>query len=179
MEVLIEELMDLHASSLTFRQIFQSQQTTQLFIDGYKSFVCKLALSSHNLRQSTIRILEKLSHFGLTLALDNVVISSQKRDVSRCMRLVCAHLTSWLTILQILDVVQLTQTVLNPSLETPTIDPTLIGDARSARQRIASARISMHLGEKTTFKSITRIQEWRKTVITSERKRLRKTVLDL
>jgi len=81
MEVLIEELIDLHASSPTFRMVFRSQQTTQLFVEAYKTFVFKLAPSSQ-LNQQTTRILEKLSHFGLSLALDNTISGSQKRDVS-------------------------------------------------------------------------------------------------
>jgi len=80
---------------------------------------------------------------------------------------------------KILDVLQIAQSILNPSSETTVVDPKLLGDTRSVRQRIASARISMQLGENTTIKSIARIQEWRKTIKSSERKRLRKTVLDL
>ena len=80
MEVLIEELMDLHTSSSTFRQLFRSQQTTQIFADTYKSFVAKVS-ASPEVNQRTIRILEKLSHFGLALALDNAVAGSQKREV--------------------------------------------------------------------------------------------------
>jgi hypothetical protein len=82
MEVLIEELMDLHASSSTFRLVFRSQHTTQLFIDSYKSFVSSTS-SSSELNPRIIRILEKLNHFGLSLALDNAVASPQKREVSR------------------------------------------------------------------------------------------------
>lgn len=47
------------------------------------------------------------------------------------------------------------------------------------RQRIASARFSMQVGEKNVVKTIVRLSEWRKTIQVSERKRLRKTVLDL
>jgi hypothetical protein len=83
MEILIEELMSLHASSNTFRQVFRSQQTTQLFIDAYKAFVSKVISfpDISQINQKTIRILEKLSHFGLALALDGAVAGSQKREV--------------------------------------------------------------------------------------------------
>jgi hypothetical protein len=37
----------------------------------------------------------------------------------------------------------------------------------------------MHVGEKNVIKTISRLSEWRKTIQVSERKRLRKTVLDL
>ena len=80
MEILIEEMLTLHATSSTFRQIFESQQTTQLFIDTYKSMVAKLSTAS-SINEWNIRILEKLTHFGLALALDNAVGGSQKREV--------------------------------------------------------------------------------------------------
>lgn len=81
MEVLIEQLIDLHTSSASFRQIFQSQQTTQLFISGYKSFA-SLVSAAPEVNQRTLRILEKLAHFGLALALDNAVAGSQKKEVN-------------------------------------------------------------------------------------------------
>lgn len=81
MEMLIEELLTLHASSSTFRHLFESQQTTQLFIDAYKSMVSKLAQAS-SINDWSLRILEKLTHFGLALALDNSVGGSQKREVN-------------------------------------------------------------------------------------------------
>jgi hypothetical protein len=80
MEVLIEELMELHASSNGFREIFKSQQTTQLFVNSYKSFVLRVT-SATQINQRTSRILEKLTHFGLGLALDNAVAGAQKREV--------------------------------------------------------------------------------------------------
>jgi hypothetical protein len=72
--------MDLHTSSPKFQQVFKSQQTTQLFIDAYKSFV-SVVLSTTQVSSTTIRILEKVSHFGLGLALDNCVAGAQKREV--------------------------------------------------------------------------------------------------
>lgn len=81
MENLIEELLTLHATSSTFRQIFESHQTTQLFIDTYKSLVDKLS-SASSISDWNARILEKLTHFGLALALDNAVGGAQKREVS-------------------------------------------------------------------------------------------------
>ena len=81
MENLIEEFLTLHATSSTFRQIFESSQTTQLFIDTYKSLVDKLS-SASSINDWNVRILEKLTHFGLALALDNAVGGAQKREVS-------------------------------------------------------------------------------------------------
>lgn len=80
MEALIERLMNLHASSATFRQIFRSQQTTQLFVDAYKAFVSRVS-EAPEINHWTSRILEKLTHFGLALALDNSVAGSQKQEV--------------------------------------------------------------------------------------------------
>lgn len=80
MEVLVEKFMDLHASSPTFRQVFKSQQTAQQFVDAYKSFVSKV-IAATDINQWTSRILEKLTHFGLALALDVHLNGSQKREV--------------------------------------------------------------------------------------------------
>ncbi|KAG5653218.1 hypothetical protein H0H81_001695 [Sphagnurus paluster] len=158
MENLVEEIMDLHASSPTFRQIFKSQQTTQLFVEAYKTFVGKVT-SSPGVNHWTRRILEKISHLGLALALDPLIAGNQKREI--------------------LDTLQSADTVLNTSADKLSIDPSLVSDTRSVRQRIASARFSMQVGERTIIKTVARMAEWRKTIQVSERKRLRKTALDL
>ncbi|KAJ7201121.1 beach-domain-containing protein [Mycena pura] len=158
MEVLIEELIDLHASSSGFREVFKSQQTTQLFITSYKTFVSKVT-SATQVNPRTIRILEKLTHFGLGLALDNAVAGAQKREI--------------------LDVLQEAETVLAPSAEKTQIDPGLVADTRTVRQRFASARFSIQIGDRTVAKTMTRMNEWRLTIQSSERKRLRKNILDL
>ncbi|KAJ7241683.1 beach-domain-containing protein [Mycena haematopus] len=158
MEVLIEELMDLHASSSGFREVFKSQQTTQLFVNSYKSFVARVT-GATQINQRTIRILEKLTHFGLGLALDNAVAGAQKREI--------------------LDILQGAEAVLAPSAEKTEIDPSLVTDSRTVRQRIASARFSIQVGERTVVKTMTRMNEWRLTIQSSERKRLRKNILDL
>ncbi|KAJ6565477.1 beach-domain-containing protein [Mycena vulgaris] len=158
MEVLIEELMDLHASSSGFREVFKSQQTTQLFVNSYKSFVLRV-MGASQINQRTIRILEKLTHFGLGLALDNSVAGAQKREI--------------------LDILQDAESVLAPSAEKTEIDPQLVVDSRTVRQRFASARFSIQVGERTVVKTMTRMNEWRLTIQSSERKRLRKNILDL
>ncbi|KAJ6588193.1 beach-domain-containing protein [Mycena capillaripes] len=158
MEVLIEELMDLHASSSGFREVFKSQQTTQLFVNSYKTFVLRVT-DVTQVNQRTIRILEKLTHFGLGLALDNAVAGAQKREI--------------------LDILQEAEAVLAPSAEKTEIDPQLVVDSRTVRQRIASARFSIQVGERTVVKTMTRMNEWRLTIQSSERKRLRKNILDL
>ena len=185
MENLIEEFLTLHATSSTFRQIFESQQTTQLFIDTYKSLVDKLTCSTSSMNDWNARILEKLTHFGLALALDNAVGGTQKREVSSFT--ICLFLFFFVSLLsvtlffwlQILNQIQAAENILHPSDQNTMIDPGLVVDNRSVRQRIASARFSMQNGERTVMKTITKISEWRKTIQVSEKKRIRKTVLDL
>ncbi|KAF5360312.1 hypothetical protein D9758_009126 [Tetrapyrgos nigripes] len=158
MESLVEKLMNLHARSGAFRHIFQSQQTTQLFVNAYKDFVAKIS-GQTAFNDYAVRILEKMAHLGLALALDNSVAGAQKRDI--------------------LSTLQTAEQVLNPAAESTQIDPNLVADTRSVRQRFASARFSLQIGERTVMKIITRIIEWRKTIQVSERKRLRKNILDL
>ena len=81
MESALETMLRLHSSSATFREIFRSQQATQVLIDSYKAYVTRVA-ANPNLSQWTLRILEKLSNLGLALALDNAVGAGQKREVS-------------------------------------------------------------------------------------------------
>lgn len=158
MEKLVEDLIELHASSATFRQVFQSQQTTQLLVDAYKSFVTRVK-EEVDVDDQKRRILDKLTHFSLAVATNSIVAGPQKHEI--------------------LISVQSAHQVLNPGMETPKLNPTLLADMRSVRQRIASARFSMHVEERTVLKTITRLSEWRKTIQASERKRLRKTILDL
>ncbi|KAF8882140.1 hypothetical protein BD779DRAFT_1544178 [Infundibulicybe gibba] len=139
MEVLIEQLMDLHASNSAFRQIFKSQQTTQIFIDAYKVFASKVT-PPITVTPQALRISEKLAHFGFALALDESVAGPQRREI--------------------LEVAQKVEHSLNPTAEAK-IDLGLAADTRSVRQRIASARFSIQ------------------TIQTTERKRLRKNILDL
>jgi hypothetical protein len=81
MEALTEELMSLHSTTPAFRQVFASQQTTQLFVNTYKTFVSSISAVPAVNNQLTIRLLEKLNHFGLALALDNAVAGTFKREV--------------------------------------------------------------------------------------------------
>ena len=59
------------------------------------------------------------------------------------------------------------------------IDPSLVSDRRSVLHRFGSVRLSPHLGERTIQKSMARIQDWRATIVLTEHKRLRKSLLDL
>lgn len=79
-EAILEQLVHLQSSCPTFRELFESQQTTQTFIQAFQSFVARLT-SSNEISRSHIRISEKLMHFALTLALDSTVAGPQKREV--------------------------------------------------------------------------------------------------
>jgi len=78
-EAILEEIVDLQSSCPTFRELFESQQITQSFIQGFQLFIARL--SSSEISQCHIRISEKLMHFALTLALDSAVAGPQKREV--------------------------------------------------------------------------------------------------
>lgn len=81
---------------------------------------------------------------------------------------------------QIMDVLQSAETALNPgSSQETVIDSIAVAGTKPRRPRMASIRLSLQLGESAVKRSITRIHDWRKTVIITERKRLRKTVLDM
>lgn len=78
---LLEELIKIHSFSATFRQAFQSQVTTQTFVDAFKSFVLAIS-AAYELDAIVVRVLEKLSHFGLCISLDNSVAVAQSEEVT-------------------------------------------------------------------------------------------------
>ncbi|OBZ78370.1 Beige 1 [Grifola frondosa] len=158
-ERLLEELINIHSSSTTFRQIFKSHVVTQSFIDSYKLFVTAVS-TTPEFEPGTTRVLEKLSHFGLSIALDNAVASSQKQEI--------------------MDVLQLAEAALNPrSSQETALDTIALVGGRPRRRRMTSVRLSVQLGESAVKRSTARIHDWRKAIIATEKKRLRKTVLDL
>ena len=77
----LETLINLQSTSPTFRDLFKSHQTTQLFVQAFKTYLNTLSVIPE-IHPSLVRILEKLMHFGLTLALDPVVAGGQKREVN-------------------------------------------------------------------------------------------------
>lgn len=76
---LMESMIHLQAASQSFRDLFRSQSVTQAFVTAFKSYY--VALKSAELRPGLLSILDKLKHFGLTLALDNAVSGTHKREV--------------------------------------------------------------------------------------------------
>ena len=70
------------------------------------------------------------------------------------------------------------QRALNPQAPSSAIDPKLIPARRMSRHKTSNS-ISSTLGERTVQKSLQRLQDWRKTIMVSERKRLRRTAIDM
>ncbi|GBE84628.1 hypothetical protein SCP_0606070 [Sparassis crispa] len=158
-EQLLERLIEVHSTVPTFRQVFKLQATTQLFIDAYRSFVASVSMFS-DFALSTTRILEKLSHLGLSIALDTVVTASQKEEI--------------------MEILQSAETALNPrTTQESCIDSAALVGHKPRRRRTGPGRLSIQLSESTVKRSVARLHAWRKTVIMTERKRLRKTILDL
>ncbi|KAH9919489.1 beach-domain-containing protein [Epithele typhae] len=158
-EHLLEALIETHSASPTFREVFRSNTITQQFIEAYKMYSSSVA-QSYEIDEGTVRVLEKLSHLGLSIALDNAVASNLKQEI--------------------MNVLQSVEAVLNPrSTQETSVDAAAIVGTKGRRRRMASVRLSMQLGESAVKRSIIRIHEWRKSVIITEKKRLRKTALDL
>lgn len=97
MESLVMDLINVHATNMGFRQVFKSQQTTRLFVEAYRSFTSKLMRAEFANRR-TMGLLEKISHFGIALAVDDALAGAQKREVRRDK---CAFWCVWL--MQVLD----------------------------------------------------------------------------
>ena len=70
------------------------------------------------------------------------------------------------------------QRALDPDAPSSTIDPQLIPGRRISRHK-SSSSINLNVGERGVQKSMQRLQDWKKTIIVSERKRLRRTAIDM
>ena len=78
----MEGLIHLQATSSSFRDIFKSQPVTHSFTASFKSFVDALSAAHwQEIRQGLLSVLDKLKHFGLTLAMDGALSGSDKREV--------------------------------------------------------------------------------------------------
>jgi len=83
-----------------------------------------------------------------------------------------------LTAFQLMAAAEEAQRVLNPDAPSSTIDPQLIPGGRMSRRKSSSSTNST-IGETAVQKSMQRLQDWRKTIMVSERKRLRRTAIDM
>jgi len=81
MEVLVEELIDLHSSSSTFRQLFRSKQTSSILVTACQVFISKIYEFSQA-RGRTERLLEKVITLVNIIASDGTVDDQQKEQVS-------------------------------------------------------------------------------------------------
>ena len=79
-EPLIETLMEQQSASLAFRELFKSKLNVGILIDSYTNFVGYCSTIQAN-EQSYIRILEKMNHLLLSLALDTGIDAQQKQEV--------------------------------------------------------------------------------------------------
>ncbi|KAI0700338.1 beach-domain-containing protein [Cytidiella melzeri] len=158
-EHLLEELINLHSSSTTFRHTFQSQTTSQAFVEAFSSFISSAAHLA-NREATVVRIIEKMSHLALSVALSDVVGSHQKQEI--------------------MDIFHRAEALLAPSgTHTPCHEARGSLAQRIKARRTPSSRLNVNLGERTVQRSMTRIHDWRKTVTATEYKRLRKTTLDM
>jgi hypothetical protein len=80
MEVLVEELIDLHSSTSTFRQLFRSNQTSSVLVTACQVFISKI-YEFPQARGRTERLLEKVITLVNVVASDGGVDDKQKEQV--------------------------------------------------------------------------------------------------
>ena len=80
MEVLAEELVDLHSSASTFRQLFKSKQITSMLIIACESFITKI-YEFPQARGKAERLIEKITALAAAVAADDSVDDQQKEQV--------------------------------------------------------------------------------------------------
>jgi hypothetical protein len=79
-EVLVEELIELHSTNPQFRKLFQGKTIVGSFIKACRLFISQV-VQADQLRARTVRISEKLTHLALMLALDVDLDAKQKEEV--------------------------------------------------------------------------------------------------
>ncbi|KAG8936117.1 hypothetical protein FRC02_004435 [Tulasnella sp. 418] len=160
-DVLAEEMIDLHASSPTFRALFRSSRISTQFISLLQNFIFSIS-GSTELKHKSIRISEKLTHLGLMLMLDSAIEESQKEQLARILQLAKegfsvvteptassptgSHKRNW--------------SIMPPNIDKLSRDKSLAGSVRASTRSAA------------------RITAWRANLITVEKRRLRKALQD-
>jgi hypothetical protein len=81
MEVLAEELLDLHSSASTFRELFKSKQTTLILVNACQSFIAKIYEFPQS-RAKVERLVEKITALVAAIAADAPVDDDQKEQAS-------------------------------------------------------------------------------------------------
>ncbi|KAN0082499.1 hypothetical protein V8E55_008294 [Tylopilus felleus] len=129
-EQILGDLIDLHSSHSSFRQLFRSQSSTGILIE---------CLSS-SLGHDDPKVSTQLIHLGSLVAMGNHVSPAQKQ--------------------QMLEIIK------------PGSQPTSPGTT-STSSRLASVQ------EEALRKTSARLEEWKSTIVVSERERYRKTCIDM
>ncbi|KAI9573033.1 hypothetical protein HD554DRAFT_2058344 [Boletus coccyginus] len=129
-ERMLDDLIDLHNSHSSFRQLFKSQSSTEILIECLSSFP-----GNDDSKVST-----QLTHFGSLVATKSHVSPAQKQQI-----------------------LEITKPGFQPTSRVVT----------SSSSRLVSVQ------EEALRKSTSRLEEWRNTIVVSERERYRKTVIDM
>lgn len=170
-EPLVDALMDFLSTSPSFRQLFKSQSTAAILINAYSSFVSLGDSMTHG-KQNYLRVLEKMNHLAMSLTLGQTVSSAQRQEV--CLTSLFLFSTSYL--LQLLDIHLRTELIFNTQNNGPS--PSSATLKRLNTPPVTQTNIQV-LGERAYQRTIAKIREWRKNIIASERKRMRRTFMDL
>ncbi|KAG8984948.1 hypothetical protein FRB94_005904 [Tulasnella sp. JGI-2019a] len=161
-DTLVEELIDLHSTSPSFRKLFQTKPLASQFIELCRLFINQVT-ESIELRSRTARIVEKLTHLALIIALHSGVDAQQKEELMGVIRATQVEQSMGL-VLPDLDTCQPTPLVRRRSLALPgamRLDPRPL------------------LNQRSLSYSVDRTSSWRQTIIAAEQKRLRKGHQDL
>ncbi|KAH7092832.1 beach-domain-containing protein [Auriculariales sp. MPI-PUGE-AT-0066] len=164
-DVLVEEFIDLHASSESFRHLFQSQQTTALFVTAVNTFVDKIA-AAPTLQDRTLRLTEKITHLILMLALDTNVDSAQKHELLEVLR-------------KSEEAAVAASDGRREAADHAALVESVHEEEKSHRRR-SSMMLNLRLvSDRVVQKSTSRLGQWRSTIMATEKKRLRKATQDV
>ncbi|KAG8759860.1 hypothetical protein FRC14_004821 [Serendipita sp. 396] len=168
MEVLVEELIDLHSSMASFRQLFKSKHITSILINACQSFVARLYEFPQS-RHRCERLLDKVVALVKILAYDTLIESHQKEQLLAIPRLV--------------EYTKL-KADNTDTLDIPVVDPAIIPLPSSPKpfsKQVIKAAFQGATGtgsERMLHKSLIRIAEWRKKTTATEKKRRSKLLQD-
>jgi hypothetical protein len=152
---ILDDLSKLHESSSSFRHVFRSNSTAQLLVDSLNIFPPQPA----GALTLDAKISDKLMHFGSLVAMSKHTPASQKQQVFSYL---CRVSTPLRVYAQILDIV-------HPD-DQPRRRPNAVDTSGSTIALIQADSVR---------KTSARMEEWRKTILGSERVLFRKTLLDL
>ena len=152
---ILDDLSKLHESSSSFRHAFRSNSTAQLLVDSLNIFPPQPA----GALTLDAKISDKLTHFGSLVAMSKHISASQKQQVFPQL---CRVSTPLRVYAQILDAI-------HPD-DQPRRQPNAVDTSGSTIALLQADSVR---------KTSARMEEWRKTILGSERVLFRKTLLDL